>query len=72
MEWQPIETAPNDVIHVRGMWVHSAHTGLPIYWTADAGYPDDEGDFIYTCGEPTGWRSDDYTHWMPLPDPPKD
>lgn len=71
MEWRTdIENAP-DTAHLRGMWVHSHATGLPIYWTADAGYVDGDGDFCHIGGDQTGWRAEDYTHWMPLPPPPK-
>ena len=70
-EWQPIETAPINGNHQRGMWVYSHATGEPIYWTADYGYVDSDGDFCYAGGDQTGWRAEDYTHWMPLPKPPE-
>jgi hypothetical protein len=70
--WQLIETAPKEdgVLHVRGLWVYSSLTGDPIYFDACAGYLED-GDFLKSDGEDYGWRHDDYTHWMPLPAPPK-
>ena len=70
MNWQPIETAPRDGTgHVRGLWVHSAKTGKPIYWEAIAGYVNDDCEFVdHDSNAP--WRADDYTHWMPLPAPP--
>lgn len=72
-DWQPIKTAPNDphVLHVRGVWVHSATTGEPLYFDAHAGYVDDDGDFISTDDDVFGWRADDYTHWVSLPEPPR-
>ena len=70
MEWQPIETAPKDVLHVRALWVYSAQTKRPVRWEAIAGYFDDEtGEFCDHDGN-SPWRADDYTHWMPLPKPP--
>ena len=71
MEWRTdMENAPDDAHHLRGMWVYCAQSGRPLYWTADAGYVDSDGDFCFTGGDVTGWKADDYTHWMPLPPPP--
>jgi hypothetical protein len=71
MSWQPIETAPSEdhVPHVRGLWVYSAQTGCALYFDMCAGYLQC-GDFISNGGEDYGWRPEDYTHWMPLPEPP--
>ena len=73
MEWKPIETAPNEehVPHVRGMWVYNAHTGKPLYFDMCAGYLEG-GDFVSVSGDDFGWSPEDYTHWMPLPEPPKE
>jgi hypothetical protein len=72
MEWQPIETAPKEdqVLHARGVWVHSNATGNRLYFDVCAGYLQD-GDFLAADGDDYGWRPEDYTHWMPLPEPPK-
>lgn len=70
-EWQPIETAPKDATyHVRGLWVHRSDTGERLCWECVAGYIDEYGDFVDHGGD-APWRADDYTHWMPLPEPPK-
>ena len=70
MEWQPIETAPKDgTPHVRGLWVTSNRTGAR-WWESIAGYVDDDGEFVDHDGN-APWHGDDYTHWMPLPEPPK-
>jgi hypothetical protein len=70
MKWRTdMENAP-DGPHTRGMWVYSHETGQPIYWTADTGYADSDGDFCFVCGDPTGWLAEDYTHWCPIPAPP--
>jgi len=73
MEWQPIETAPKDgTPHVRGLWVCDATSGYPLYWQVDAGCEHtDDGDWILSDGYTSGWHADDYSHWMPLPEPPQ-
>lgn len=66
-----MDAAPKDgTLHLRGLWVHSAKTGKPLYWQVDAGGYDD-GEFTGPHGDDFGWSADDYTHWMPLPSPPK-
>ena len=72
--WQPIETAPKDETEI--MLFEQAASG-PMYrvgyWEAD-GTPLDDG------GVGEGWSLADEgyigciepTHWMPLPNPPKD
>jgi hypothetical protein len=64
------ENPPPEFPHLRGMWVYSSQTGKPLYWTADAGYIDGDGEFCYTCGDVTGWSADAYTHWARIPPPP--
>lgn len=72
-DWHRIddpENPPPEQPHTRGMWVYSHETGKPMYWAADTGYPDSDGDFCYIGGDQTGWRAEDYTHWCTLPPPP--
>ena len=71
-DWQPIETAPkcDGVAHIRGVWVHSATTRKRMYFDVCPGYLE-SGDFIAMDGEDYGWRPEDYSHWMHLPEPPK-
>lgn len=77
-EWQPIETAPKDgtVIHV---WAEGYEWPEAVRWEKydpdDAEEIGQEGYWTYAepimadvfdnCGE------DLWTHWMPLPEPPK-
>jgi len=72
MTWQPIATAPDEGVHTRGMWVHSAKTKERLYWFAAIGYVDLDGDFCFTGGDQTGWHGDHFSHWMPAEDPPPD
>ena len=63
-KWQPIETAPKDGTRV--ILNDSLHTQIGFYSTA------------LDCGECLGWVNDEGivslnpTHWMPLPEPPKE
>jgi hypothetical protein len=74
MEWQPIETAPRDRTPLV-LW--ESHGAEPLIgwwcdfdcrWVASKTYYDTDGnacvvDNVYSEG---------VTHWMPLPQPPKD
>jgi hypothetical protein len=60
-----------DALHIRGMWVYSSDSGERIYFDAVVGFVDDDGDFIMPCGDPCGWRAEDFEYWMPLPKPPR-
>lgn len=65
MNWQPIETAPKDEhtdILLYGILVHTGGAYMDIgRWT------NYQGGFW-------SWSADDSepTHWMPLPEPPKE
>lgn len=66
------ESQPPDesVVHLRGLWVY--HHRVDIYeWQSDTGYVSENGRFIGSNDEDFGWESEDYTHWMPLPEPPQ-
>ena len=65
-----MENAP-DKLHIRGLWVHDSATGRRKYWQADCGEIDDYGNFVSVDGDDFGWQPGDYTHWAPLPEPPK-
>jgi hypothetical protein len=72
MKWRLIKSAPKEdgVLHVRGVWVHSATTGDRLYFDACAGYLED-GEFVAADGEDHCWQADDFTHWTPLPPAPE-
>ncbi len=58
-EWQPIETAPQDGTRIL---VFTVHGDIEI----------SEWYTICIFDPPTeGWNSNEPTHWMPLPEPPK-
>lgn len=72
MEWKHIKTAPNEegILHIRGLWVYSNSTGKQLYFDACAGYVQD-GFFVAANGDDWGWKADDFSYWIPLPEPPK-
>lgn len=67
-DWQPIETAPS------GVFVLCAHAGKK--WLRFGNYYDDVGRWYYSgTNERSQWsqvEGDVPTHWMHLPEPPKD
>ena len=70
-QWQPIETAPRDGTPLL------LFSPAPDKWKF-AGGNTTSGALIWVSGgwrETGGWRGDYHkdppTHWMPLPDPPK-
>lgn len=69
MNWKPLETFTDEIgLHVRALWVYSAATGKPIYFSADCGYLNDDGVFVNSCGEDDfGWQADDYDWWCEVP-----
>ena len=74
MEWQPIETAPKDR-DVLGWFPYRATVRCPRFvfvmcWNTSPpmGYWDASGWLWGTRDQ----RSKQPTHWMPLPDPPKE
>ncbi len=80
MNWQPIETAPNDryiMVYTPdspgwngNMFVVKWFGDGPVRSTTNYG----EVDCFWTCGGPNGGIDLDgitFTNWMPLPEPPK-
>ena len=67
-EWQPIETAPRDgtCILLGCFTVENPNYQVTAFWNPDffLGSPWDSPDG-------TAWAADYFTHWMPLPEPPK-
>lgn len=70
-QWKPIETAPKDGTHIP-LYFPSYHEGkVDVYYFTE-GY-DYEGSWDGLEGySPIGDYEDQPTHWMPLPEGPKD
>jgi hypothetical protein len=68
--WQPIETVPKDrtivLLYLRGEGYHG-----PRQCNITAGLLTDSGYYAISDGY-AGVVSDQPSHWMPLPDPPKE
>ncbi len=68
-EWQPIESAPKD-----GQRILLIDTDHDIQVALFGRYYDDEAEMIvsgWTPNELIYYVDPDFTHWMPLPEPPK-
>lgn len=71
MTWQPIDTAPRDGTQVLATIPVYDNARHMIGWQFDIICFDREhGEILLDAYR--GWDWDDYTHWMPLPEPPKD
>jgi hypothetical protein len=80
MEWQPISTAPKDGTEIIGMYVHiETQVVHNVFWMGEDDTDEhgnaDIGWWTYEYGEVgrlklDGWMTP--THWMPLPEPPKE
>ena len=67
-DWQPIESAPRDEPFLAALEVHHNKTGQS-WWEMHTIWIDSETGEINSDND-AGWSAGDYTHWMPLPDPP--
>lgn len=61
-EWRPIETAPRDGTRVLLLHVRVECEVMLGYW-------DEQNDGWETDSE--WWPDADFSHWMPLPNPPE-
>lgn len=74
MEWQPIETAPKDggYILLHEKWTNTPFIGfycdISKCWFADKQHINVYGDGVID----DDFKQGDITHWMELPDAPKD
>jgi hypothetical protein len=73
MEWQPIETAPKD-----GTWILVTGGDIGYNWDGDTIPAVTTAQWHYKSWQMAWFDSgclgeyDNPTHWMPLPQPPKD
>lgn len=69
--WRDIKTAPKD-----GRWLLLAPVPNKNHVTCIiAAWRPDEGDDNYPwvdCGHNNAWKREIFTHWQPLPAPPKE
>lgn len=80
MEWQPIETAPNDMTVILANFDSKCLlTGAPHVWTATYvtewsgldGRPVDGKPMWCECSHAAMNENGEPTHWMHLPSPPR-
>lgn len=69
MDWQPIETAPKDGTGFLGWWPHWTAFPVRIWWQNNQWYMAEDHPATWHDGMPRGHGP---THWMPLPEPPKE
>ena len=68
MDWQPIETAPRDGTRVLLVSRFDHARVMLGFWS-----PDDDPEVSNGWETDTEWWPDqDFTHWAPLPSPPKE
>ena len=72
-EWKPIESAPADVMVLLGRWRSTYEESMPLRWDTEV------SKAWVTTRLPFGLKrrvrerySVEYSHWQPLPEPPKD
>ena len=73
-KWQKIETAPKDGTKILTFTVHGDYEINEWYeaWRTDY-KPVDDTDYFEKVEELyfEGWNGNNFTHWMPLPEPPE-
>lgn len=68
--WRPIASAPKDGTDFIAAIKVRYRRGGAFTWRLDILAMDPETGDIED-DRYSGWRFEDYTHWMPLPDPPE-
>lgn len=81
-EWKGIDSAPKDGTEIILMKAGRVSSGSWVEWSETESHYDSTGNYIgrTTVEEGASWCSydggfcedDEPTHWMPLPEPPKD
>lgn len=68
MEWNPIETAPRDGTVILACNInYVTYSPIAIRWQTY--HPNSAGKITWRTLD--GWKAE-VTHWMPLPEPPKE
>jgi hypothetical protein len=65
-DWQPIDTAPKDGTRMLAWFADGGHS--IIYWGS---YDKSWVQALPGLGSDSGYSPDTFSHWMPLPEPPK-
>lgn len=69
-KWQPIESAPRDEPILLALTVRNNKSGAE-WWEMHSAWVRSDDEQIGSYGSDPGWTLEDFTHWMPLPDPPQ-
>jgi hypothetical protein len=73
-EWQPMETAPKDGTPFRAYGPSLLHEDFNPWASVEACFDGERFVGAVWDGQHDVWRTDfiEFTHWMPLPEPPKE
>lgn len=64
--WQPIETAPKDGTNILAWWANPHAEPIIISWDGHNG----EWSLWCFCVDGSTAATEEFSHWMPLPEPP--
>ena len=68
--WQSMATAPKDGSTILAVWKDDKRITM-IEWFSIAGADGSWAQSVPGLGADHGYADDAFTHWMPLPEPPK-
>lgn len=72
-EWKPIESAPADVMVLLGRWRTTYDESMPLRWDTEVSKVWMTTRFLFGLKRRVREiHSVKYSHWAPLPEPPKD
>lgn len=68
--WKPMKSAPKDGTTILAVWKDDNRITM-IEWFSVAGVDGSWSQAVPGLGADHGYNDDAFTHWMPLPEPPK-